>query len=264
MDQAQRDRKAYELARAYLLSFDGVTPEILEAHLTPEGDHPPALADVYRRLLVSAQNRNMLPGVIGKAIGGIDSLAPLLCDFDPKAVTAKHHNWEAVLDDIVERLRPRGKINRSRRALWPQFCRTIVAGAQFLAQFESAEAFYEWVEFFDQDDRARPALPMLLSYEIDGIGFALACDFLKEIGYTNFGKPDVHLRKIFDALLLSSNDRAYVVFKAIVRVAHNAGVTPFTADRIFWLTASGKFFRAGLQIDTERDAFIAYALERLD
>jgi len=56
----------------------------------------------------------------------------------------------------------------------------------------------------------------------------------------------------------------YTVFKAIVGVAHNAGVTPFTADRPFWLTASRKFFRAGLQIDTERDAFIAYALERLD
>ena len=56
----------------------------------------------------------------------------------------------------------------------------------------------------------------------------------------------------------------HTVFKAIVRVARNVGVTPFTADRIFWLTASGKFFRAGLQIDTERDAFIAYALERLD
>lgn len=54
------------------------------------------------------------------------------------------------------------------------------------------------------------------------------------------------------------------MFKAIVRVAHNAGVTPFTADRIFWLTASGRFFRAGLQIDTERDAFITYARERLD
>ncbi|HID61422.1 MAG TPA: hypothetical protein EYP49_01555 [Anaerolineae bacterium] len=75
MDQAQRDCKAYELARVYLLSFDGVTPEILETHLTPELDHPPTLAGVYHRLLVSAQNANMAPAVIGKAIGGIDKMS---------------------------------------------------------------------------------------------------------------------------------------------------------------------------------------------
>ncbi len=38
---------------------------------------------------------------------------------------------------------------------------------------------------------------MLLGREINGFGFALSCDFLKELGYEDFPKPDVHLRDIF-------------------------------------------------------------------
>ena len=83
------------------------------------------------------------------------------------------------------------------------------------------------MDFFDEDERARPALPTLLEKEIDGFGFALACDFVKELGYENFSKPDVHVKDIFWALGLSpwgTND--YEVFKAVARVARNVNVTP--------------------------------------
>jgi thermostable 8-oxoguanine DNA glycosylase len=52
---------------------------------------------------------------------------------------------------------------------------------------------------------------MLISREVKGIGFPLACDFLKEMGFTGFAKPDVHIKTIF---------------KAVIRVAINVGVTP--------------------------------------
>ena len=55
-----------------------------------------------------------------------------------------------------------------------------------------------------------------------------------------------------------------MVFKAIVRVARNVDVTPYAVDKVFWLIGSGNFYRTGLQIGGQRDAFIAYALERLD
>lgn len=84
---------------------------------------------------------------------------------------------------------------------------------------------------------------MLLSHEIDGFGFALSCDFLKELGYVNFPKPDVHLRDIFTALkLCQDEDDDYHLFKAIVRVAGHADVTPYNADKVFWLIGSGNFY----------------------
>ncbi len=54
---------------------------------------------------------------------------------------------------------------------------------------------------------------MLLDAEIFGYGFPLACDFLKEIGYVDYGKPDVHLKNIFCELGLVDEGDDYKVFK---------------------------------------------------
>ena len=55
---------------------------------------------------------------------------------------------------------------------------------------------------------------MLISHVVSGIGFALACDFLKELGFVNFAKPDVHVKAIVKGLNLSDSDDDYIVFKA--------------------------------------------------
>ncbi len=260
-DQIQRDQKSYDLARGYLLSLNGVTPEILDKHLSLSVDERPnSLAGIYKHLLETAQNANMGPKVIGQAIGGIDKLNVLLCGFEPVEVVVKYgDNWNVVLNDIVTQLKPRGKIRKSSRSLWPRFCKTITSGANFLTKFNNASGFYKWVDFFDQDERARPAFPMLLSYEIDGFGFPLACDFIKELGYLNFGKPDVHLKKIFVALGLSLKEDDYQVFKTIVRVASNVGVTPYNVDKLFWLIGSGNFYLDGINTGRNRNKFIEYA-----
>lgn len=200
---------------------------------------------LYERLLLSAQNANMKAGVIGGSIGGVDKLAAVLEDFDSAAVISKYGgDCEAMLDEIVATLKPRGQIRRTPRSIWPRYCQTISSGAAFFDQFDSAQDFFQWADFFDRDDRARASLAMLLSREIAGFGFALSCDFLKEIGYVNFPKPDVHLRDIFKALRLC-DDQAddYQLFKAIIRLANNANVSPYHADKVFWLVGSGYFYR---------------------
>lgn len=146
--------------------------------------------------------------------------------------------------EIKTKLKPRGELRTEPQSIWPKYCRTILSGASFLSQFSTADEFYEWVNSFDSDDRMRVALPMLLAKEVDGFGFALACDFLKELGFYNFAKPDVHLRDIFEALGLcavKAND--YQLFKAILRVAKNSRKTPYAVDKIFWLIGRGRFYK---------------------
>ena len=104
---------------------------------------------------------------------------------------------------------------------------------------------------------------MLLSYEIHGFGFPLACDFLKEIGYTGFGKPDTHLKKIFGKLHLSRSSKDYDVFRAILRIAAHAGKTPYEVDKIFWLVGSGNFYHNGLGIGRQWERGNVGTLERL-
>jgi hypothetical protein len=248
VSQQELDRAAYALAKDFLLrsgANEGVTPELIEKYLHLSTPRPDSMAGLYERMLESAQNADRRKNVIGGSIGGVLNLGQVLCDFEPALVLEKYRSsgWQGVLDDIVSQLRPRGSIRRTPRSIWPRYCQAILSSAKFLSQFESADDFYEWVDFFDKDERARPALPMLLDQEVDGLGFALACDFVMGLGYENFSKPDVHIKDIFQGIGLcpwGSSD--YEVFKAVTRVARNVGVTPHEVDKLFWLVGSGYFY----------------------
>lgn len=247
VNQQELDRAAYALAKDFLLhsgADKGVTPELLEKYLYLSTPRPDTIAGLYKRILESAQAGNMNAGVIGGSIGGVGKLGTVLCDFEPSRMLEKYSSgWEDLLDDIVDQLKPRGSVSHASRSIWPRYCRSVLSGARLLSRFASAEDFYGWVDRFDEDERARPALPLLLAQEIEGIGFALACDFLKELGYENFSKPDVHVKEIFWAIGLSpfgTND--YEVFRAVARVARNADVTPYNVDKVFWLIGSGYFY----------------------
>jgi hypothetical protein len=265
------DRRAYELAKGYLpgLNITGVTQTLIEKYLNPLSlnPRPTSKEGLYQRLLGSAQNANMKAGVIGRAIGGVDKLAPILYGFNPEAVLTRYEDdWEAVLDQIVKEIKPRGKIRRTPRSIWPLYCQTILSAAAFINQFDEANQFFEWVDFFDRDVKARPSLPMLLDREIKGFGFALSCDFLKELGYVNFPKPDVHLHDIFTELgLCPLRVDDYQLFKAIIRLASNADVTPYAADKVFWLIGSGDFYadpKIG-SISSHKQEFIKFARSKL-
>ena len=222
----------------------GVTPELIEKYLHLSTPRPDTIAGLYERMLESAQSANMKAGVIGGSIGGVENLGLVLCDFEPSRVLEKYPSrWEDVLDDIVAQLKPRGSVPRTSGSIWPRYCRSVLSGARFLSQFSTADDFYRWVDLFDEDERARPALPLLLAQEIEGIGFALACDFLNGLGYENFSKPDVHVKDIFGGLGLCAEGAGdYEVFRAVGRLARNACVTPYNADKLFWLVGSGYFY----------------------
>lgn len=76
--------------------------------------------------------------------------------------------------------------------------------------------------------------------------FALACDFLKEIGYTNLVKPDIHMIEITKALTGKTEDGDCddaVCFDILVKTAKKEGVQPYKLDKVLWLICSGKFYK---------------------
>ena len=268
------DRKAYELAKSYLpsLKIPGVTQALIEKYLNPLSlnSKPTSKEQLYCRILEHAQNANMKSEVIGGSIDGVDKLASVLYGFNPKAVLAEYgDNWQMVLDHIVKELNPRGQVRRTPQSIWPQYCRTILSAAEFIEQFASAEDFFRWIDFFDRDDRARASLPMLLGHKIEGFGFALSCNFLKELGYIKFPKPDVHLHDIFTALELCENGNDnYQLFKAIIRVAIHSNVTPYNADKVFWLIGSGYFYQDPMigskgRVGSHKKDFIEFARTKI-
>jgi hypothetical protein len=209
-----------------------------------------------------------MPNVIGGSIGGLERLGTVLSDFDPAAVAKMYPGGEegckALFDHIKEHLAPKGKLNYNPRSLWRRFCGTVTSGAAFLTQFPDAQAFYEWVKPFDRDEGGRVEIANRIARQVDGVGFALACDFLREVGFTNFSKPDVHIKEIFSQLGLSQSRDDIEVFRAVGRVARNVGVTPYEVDQLFWLVGSGDLYFAGRRIADSRAEFIAYVRKGLE
>jgi hypothetical protein len=258
------DQQLYKNAVDFLLSFDNVTLEDLNIHLKSEHEKPTDLKIIYQRLCESAQNKQMSPNVIGKSIGGIENLKTVLHDFDPHkaATTYGRTDIELLLKNIKENLNPSGQFRIKSKSLWTQFAKSVIDSAHFLNSFETAEKFYEWANFFANDIRAKPALPLMISIEISGIGFPLACDFLKELGFIEYGKPDVHLKDIFKSLNIIDNKennvtkQDYATLKAIDKIALSNNVTPYEIDKIFWLIGSGNFYLTGKNIGRQKQNFI--------
>lgn len=77
---------------------------------------------------------------------------------------------------------------------------------------------------------------------ITGIGKVMARNFLKEIGKTEYGKPDIHLKSIFEIIENRSlNEQEFD--EAIKKQASECGVSVYNLDRIVWLICSGKYFK---------------------
>ena len=121
---------------------------------------------------------------------------------------------------------------------WVVFTKGVLDAAAFLNKFKSGEDFVEKVNIFVQNGAFIAGLPQLLELEIHGLGFALACDFLKEAGWSQYAKPDVHTKKILHEVGLSDKSD-FGTFKAILEIAEHINETPYRVDKVIWLIGSG-------------------------
>lgn len=260
------DEELYKAAVGFLLSFNNITVDDVNRHLQSDYNKPDDLGLIYKQLCETAQNKQMSAQVIGKSIGGIDKLSKILFNFEPHLVANMYKKNEStsLLNQIKNVLKPMGQIRDTSRSLWPQFCQSVIDAAHFLKTFTSAKEFYSWADFFANDERARPALPLMISIEIKGIGFPLACDFLKEIGYADYSKPDVHLIEIFKTLnIINPSEKAgirrdFSIVRAIDRIAKRNNTTAYAVDKVFWLIGSGNFYSTNKRIGRQREKFLNY------
>lgn len=237
------DINIYNLGKQFLnteLNKKGKDERLIEKHLK----HPlssKSLNEIFLRLLISGANRDRAWNVITSPIEEIDNLKNVLFNFDYIQVANKYANdHERLLKDIANEFG--FSYNPGNSGLWVQYSKTILSGAKFLMQFKNFEDFDAFAQFFHSDDRAKNALPLILQEQIHGFGLALSCDFLKELGYYKFGKPDVYIKKIFLGTDLAQNSNDYEILVAISRVAESNNVSPYNVDKLFWLIGSGKFY----------------------
>jgi hypothetical protein len=259
----QKYKSFYSAMWKFLLSQEGITDAIIQAHLKPEHRKNATIEDIYYRLCFSAQNRQMSNRVIAGSIDGLENLSGILHDFNPKLVVEKYgiEDYTKLFTTINKKLKPNGKMRDNNNSIWPKYCKTIIQGAHFMARFEDSKDFYKWANYLSKDNRSLTALPLFISSQIDGIGFALACDFLKEIGFSQYGKPDVHINKILlgaDFLSTNSKKHDYESIAVLSAIADANETTAYHVDRLLWLIGSGTFWKSNLKIGRQSDAFLKY------
>lgn len=242
-------------ARNYLLQKPGVTNEILDAHLLLwKAKKKESIEELFRSMLTHAQNRQGMPN----AIGNIDNLASVLLNFSPLKVAQSYETWELLLASIQSSVRVPGRIDpTNRRNYWVIYAQSILSCARFISSFESVDAFHKFVEGFYFNEHSKLALPLLLKEELFGFGFALACDFLKENGYSEFVKPDTHINDITRALGITKSTTDFGVFKDVVNYCRRNQLIPYEFDKLLWLIGSGSFYLNELTVNTDKWAFIA-------
>ena len=253
----------YAKAWEYLLSFKEVNRSIINKHLDEyKEDNPESLEDVLYAILESVKNRQGMP----KAIGRIENIEPYLCGFNPTRIIEEYNNdWKRLFLTIQSKCKPPGRmLIDNPQNYWVQMCKAIISASNFVARFSDMREFNTFVERFYLNEYTRVALPLLLEKEIFGMGFALACDFLKENGYPKFVKPDVHIKAIFNGLGISNSESDYEVFKDVIRFSETIGELPYKVDKLFWLIGSGDFYLVyDKRIPTNPDEFIERTRKQL-
>jgi hypothetical protein len=190
------------------------------------------------------------------SIGPVQRLAGVLFEFDFRRVLVDYQaDWRQLFENVRMSIRPSSRMDaQNNHNYWTIFCKGAVSAAEYLRQFDSLDDFLLLVRDFDSRPTTKPALPLLLATEIFGLGFALACDFLKELGFTAYSKPDVHWLDIFSTLDIAQRSEL-AVFRAVSLIASEVGETPYAVDKAFWLIGSGRLYLDDIVFQTNKEEF---------
>lgn len=262
MTQTNYYQLAYQYIQEKMLKEAGVEQDILPAYLVPI--HPigyfKEVSDLYEHLLLHAQNRGQGGGRMRKIFGSKGkpsnekrwaALRELLYEFQPAEIADKYDTY-----DLLYALRQPPFLLEEASIPDYSFCLTIIHGARYFRQFPSASKFYEHFKLLAQSPKPELTVQNELG-NITGIGPALALDYLKELGFDQFVKPDLHIMDICFGLApkkyMKHNRDTAGAIRQMKDMANVAGKTPYSLDKLFWLIGSGGFYELPGVDDAERE-----------
>lgn len=250
MDKKAINIELYRTAYDYLQEI--APPGIdLEKYFVSDSQDYSSLIDVFKQFITSAQDYRSMPSVIAFEKRE-PQIREILKDYDLEQISKMSEN------DLYHTLRDKFDITSkdNKRNSWYKWSCSVVDSAKFVGRFKDADDFARFIDRFDYNVESRAALALFIQNKIRGVGFALACNSLKELGYMNYPKPDVHLMDVFHSIGLSEYTQMST-FEAIIDMAEDCKtvdktVTPYKVDRVFWLICSGDYYHEKPEIKTKR------------
>src|SRR5574344_948341 len=273
MTSKEQNILLYQFAEKYL--YEHLPSEIkssdLKKYFYP--NKVTSLEEVYEHFLMSAQNKRGMSNVIKfnnesptqkEKIKNIILHCTNSTSYSFSNISSL--DFEELYKTFRKEIPSNGKDGKSNS--WYQWSRSVVDTAKFLLCFEDFNSFDTYIYLFNGDKEKRTKLLNNISINISGIGAVLASDALKEMGYTQYSKPDKHMKDLCKSLNLSKDDDESV-FNYLNQLAIDNEVTPYKADKLLWLICSSYFYldnpkRPSPRLaEQQKQAFISAAKKKL-
>ena len=212
------------------------------------------LRDLFRRFCLSLANRggplfNVVFGGPRKSSAFQHRYASVLAGYDPAAVFTTYAGQDQRL--CRELLAKRGFSPEKRkrqlstsRSGFAQYARGVLAGAEYFSRFSDGGDFARFVTKWLTDRDVAAMLPQHFAELIPGFGYALAADFLKEVGVKELGKPDRWVRRVMGAAGWIHEDAPDVEVEQLFWLAWEElgdEYQPVIIDKLMYLVGTGNF-----------------------
>ena len=249
MDLKNIYKKSYDFLVGEAVQY-GITEDMIDSFIsTSDMSECNTIQSAYKQLLVTMQDFYSYKNVIGYKTHK-EQINGILHDCDVRYISAL--NPEILLNEF------RIEFHFQRDDMWRKYCKSLISGAIFMSRFQNDEEFVNTLNHFDKDDMTREAFALLLSRKIYNMGFAVACNWMKELGYLKYAKPDIHTKDICMAFGLVSRKDDLECFEAIAKTAKAAGVEAYSLDKVWWLICTGDFYRFNLKLPDPKDRKVRF------
>lgn len=226
--------------------------------------------DVFKRLVESSVNSYSKPTVFGGPKEGREGrlerfLKEVTEDFNSELIS------NADVENLQDRIRERRKkivgvaIKVEKDTMVNGLAKSLIESAQHIQEFKFSSEDSNFADSYRkhfsamEGNIANPYVALnnvreFCGLKIHGIGFALSCDFLKEIGLSEYGKPDTHIMDLlpfFTGSIYKNHNKNQEAFGQclidIIRVSNALEVEPYELDKLLYLIGSGKLIDNKLQ-----------------
>lgn len=235
----------------------GLTVNDLEKYFTPELEYfkySNPLENEYLRLASSLQNSGMMHNSIkfNEDNERRKIIQQVLFNFNFEKVLEHYSDWNSLYKAFLEKGILDNGVKENKETNWEKYCKGLFKGAEFLSSAEGKSLMNKILELNSNEvfDKTSVSLIRKTAKNIHGLGFALACDWLKECGCTWLAKPDVHIIDIYKAMLgLDKNAKVkddkvieYMFEWAQALKSVDKKMTAYKLDKIIWLLFTGNFY----------------------
>ena len=195
---------------------------------------------LYRHLLKTLVNRNMLPSVITLDKKETEYIK-LLHNWNPWETLKSWGNRQEELANKIFKISG-GKGNTPGR-LCIGFAKGVIEGAELMSRYGTIKDFWDEAEEAGADKEFKGGLKFFKNNPITGMGPALSLHFFQRLGLPFYAKPDTHVKDVMKnfAWIADSENDDTVIMQTISDIHAKAGdpYVPYVIDKLLWITGSG-------------------------